>query len=1430
MKKFKTLRRRGLALFVALVMCLGMLPTTAFAAEDSDHTCNADGWVCEETAADVLICKIEEHVHTDACYASETVYACSPEDEEHEHTDECPTITKSDLVCAIEEHTHSYDECYATEVEETHVAPSEDVTRFLEAVKEISEQVTADDESAIAAAREAYEALSDADKSNYAVVEALEILEAAEEALDAIDSNPVEDAGDESEAPSDVDVPEDGDEPEEGGEIAAEPVGGEESNEDEEPAELSDAVKDFLAAVEALPDKITEENRAAVEEQLTAIDELRTKLSDEDLNREDVIAALEKLEKVQKLVTNNEPTSWDPTSEIPTPWLQGRLDTEKLVVLDSDIEIMKNEDGTWTPNKGALVISKDVTLDLYGHKLTWRTPTNRNGYSDSSNKTYPLDDERNLFTIENGATLTIKDSKNPGGGNEANVPLASIEAADGSDPNNIFCILDGGKLVIESGVYNGSGGRGAWVVGGGTMKMTGGTIVECKATSEFGGGAVYVSGTFDMSGGMISWSKAEDTAVGEKAGDEVDASYKKGGGVYVDGSGTFNMSGGTIRNCDAKDPDRGQGGGVYVAQNGTFDMSGGAVTNNGAAEGSGVYSAGTFSMSKGDITNHDHTSKNNDVKVFHCTAGGGVYIAGGTFNKTGGGITANNAALGGGIYIADGTVTIKTDGTVIGNDAENGGGVYVADGEVTIGRSGFHNNHAYQNGGGLYVAGGDVEINNTSDSIWGNKAGQKGGGIYIDTNATVTMSAAMSVHQNQAKLGGGVYNAGTFNVTSQEAKIYKNYAFTAGDDIYSDTALTLPTPNNGQLDNGDPVDSLVAPNVNGMIWQFWCPDYGQTNKDGNPKCPSHHVTGWFDDSEGDRWDAHDNRGDDGFHAVTYDPDTASGPVALKAAHPPCTYVVEYYTSDDAENYTEVFDVAEIGPDAPTAPGAHGWTREGEVMFGIKDAPIQPLSELNPGLTLEFPARIVDDQYLCVKMTINDNPAENPYELRYNDETKGVTTIKVYYLKDVEGDPNEPDGDGKDGIPDAYQVKVTFLSENGRMGPTKAKINGGKGEVVARDLFTKQQQFTKLVVYVTLFGEDGEMSAKGKTNSLGNSAKLCELYRLYEPETDATAWANAQAAAKDSGAVIPTVGNHPDAYHTKPGHWATDPAGRVITAGMTDAERTFTYIYNPTTAKITVNYIDEDDPNGAHLKDSYISPEYGLKDSYDVTSQVEGSDSKIEGYVQTRYEIVGANGKRVGLKIDNVIDVVNFTVNVYYSKDVIGVPNGGDDIPDKYQVPVNYKVVNGTWVSEDGYTVSEDHVLTTYVTLYKDGTEANGYALPTDAGAKGYLTAEQIPSAAANTGYDQESEKWTDEKPATTTGITGEVTYTVTYSPRNDLSYTVKYLEKDTDKELAETKVVNGQTFDSEVTEKAIDQLIQAQRILPSMKYERRSNCMFRVFP
>ncbi len=104
------------------------------------------------------------------------------------------------------------------------------------------------------------------------------------------------------------------------------------------------------------------------------------------------------------------------------------------------------------------------------------------------------------------------------------------------------------------------------------------------------------------------------------------------------------------------------------------------------------------------------------------------------------------------------------------------------------------------------------------------------------------------------------------------------------------------------------------------------------------------------------------------------------------------------------------------------------------------------------------------------------------------------------------------------------------------------------------------------------------------------------------------------------------------------------------------------------------------------------------------------------------------------------------IKVFYATDVIGKdkddPEKPDNIPDKYQVKVDYNAVNGT--------VTPDYF---YVTLTdKDGnwSETGSY----------FLTEDDMPTAKANSGY--ENGKW-DVTPKEGYEITKDTVFTITYT-------------------------------------------------------------------
>lgn len=254
------------------------------------------------------------------------------------------------------------------------------------------------------------------------------------------------------------------------------------------------------------------------------------------------------------------------------------------------------------------------------------------------------------------------------------------------------------------------------------------TLTDCRGGGKIthsaglsGRGVSVNGGTFDMYGGSITGNTSQ-----------------MGGGVYVGGGGTFNLYGGSISGNNATgSQENGRGGGVYV--NGMFNMYGGSITGNRAGTyGGGVYmSYGTFNMYGGSITDRNYSEK----------FGGGVGMEGGKFHMKGGEISNNKAPYNGGVYVGGGEFNMSGTATISDNEATSSGG-----------------NNCF--GGGVRVNNGT--FNMTGGSITGNKASSTGscygGGVYVGQNGTFHMSGTASITNNQAQCGGGVYVKGKFNM------------------------------------------------------------------------------------------------------------------------------------------------------------------------------------------------------------------------------------------------------------------------------------------------------------------------------------------------------------------------------------------------------------------------------------------------------------------------------------------------------------------------------------------------------------------------------------------------------------------------------------------------------------------------------------------
>ncbi len=431
----------------------------------------------------------------------------------------------------------------------------------------------------------------------------------------------------------------------------------------------------------------------------------------------------------------------------------------------------------------------EVTIDLNGHLLT--------GTGQSS-----------VLTVENGGTLTIKDSSFYPvfrGGSIQGGTGTKLEQEGGTQSLSGGGIFVQGSLQLQSGTITNctaNSGGGVYISDGGTFLMTGGTIEGCSVSGEknvYGGGVqVSGSGSFQMDGGTIancSVLRQQGTTESSFGGGGVGvyngsflfhngiitdcSSDYHGGGIYVsEQSISVAIAGGSIENCQALS----HGGGLYVLNNEAVIMTGGSMKHCSAYGGGAVCiqgEKGAFQFTDGTLTGMaEETEKETGEEENHQAAfGGGIYVLGGTLHLSGGTISDFSAStFGGGVYVGFGG-TLTMEGSVFSNckAEKNGGGIYFNGTEATISSGTIQNCSAKENGGGIYILGGIATFSGDSiiDGCMANGAmvssqntGEMtlwdgGGGIFAASNAVIYLTGGTITQCESASFGGGIFSYGT---------------------------------------------------------------------------------------------------------------------------------------------------------------------------------------------------------------------------------------------------------------------------------------------------------------------------------------------------------------------------------------------------------------------------------------------------------------------------------------------------------------------------------------------------------------------------------------------------------------------------------------------------------------------------------------------
>ena len=375
------------------------------------------------------------------------------------------------------------------------------------------------------------------------------------------------------------------------------------------------------------------------------------------------------------------------------------------------------------------------------------------------------------------------------------------------------------------------------------------------------------------------------------------------------------------------------------------------------------------------------SANNNLYGIYNYAGGGDLSVATGFFLIEGGAhVTANNnrsCGIFNTVYDnfdtpADDYFTIQS-GAVISADGNGGHGIYNDGGIFTVETGAIVSacNNGYY---GIFNNKGTFTVENGVDlQVEYNK---ESGVVNVENSKLTLLSGCVRYNTTNDLYGygGGLRNYGEATL-SDDVQLYNNHAAKGGDDIENGATATITF--------GD----------TGKGWAL----------DGDPDCYDF-ITGWYDDSEATRWNAH---GDDesARHIVLVQPGTElTGFLALKAAHGSTgSLTVRKETIGELlpSDYDTVFTFELTLDDDAITTIDDKWCgipfKNGKASFTLKSGESITLSNLPAGMGYTITETAQDGWTL-----LNLNPAETGV-VPQNDTAKVVFTN----LKNSPDDPYVP---------------------------------------------------------------------------------------------------------------------------------------------------------------------------------------------------------------------------------------------------------------------------------------------------------------------------------------------------------------------------------------------------------------------------------------
>lgn len=587
------------------------------------------------------------------------------------------------------------------------------------------------------------------------------------------------------------------------------------------------------------------------------------------------------------------------------------------------------------------------------------------------------------------------------------------------DPINLT--LDNAKVTLTgnglSGYY--AGGLGCYGVGsyGGTLTMRSSTLIASENVGGTDGFGAYV-GVLDMDAAskvIASDNYGSGLCIGNSRGDE----SRIYGKIYCERNGTTGWPGGGGFVVHAQhDADTYEGNvtiepGAYlyarhnkalagVLNNWILNIESGATV---IADDNEQFGFGNSFDARTTIKSGANVSANNNLYGIYNYAGGGdLSVATGFFLIEGDAhVTANNNRSCGifntvydnfdtpadDYFTIEGGADISADGNGV-YGIYNDGGIFTIENGANISTCNNSYDGIFNANRGTFTmeTGANVSVcNNSRYGIYNTNSGtsftveenvdlqvehNKNSGIVNNENATLTLlSGRVRYNTTSTWYGGGLRNYSTATL-SDDVQLYNNHAEKGGDDIENGGTITFgPT---------------------GRGWEL----------DGEPDCYDF-ITGWYDDYETTRWNAHGDEAD--LHMVLVAPvNSYTGPLSLKAAHGSIgslTVCKETLGELLPSDYDTVFTFELTLDDDTITTIDDKWCgvpfKNGKASFTLKSGESITLSNLPAGIGYTITETAQDGWTL-----LNLNPAETGV-VPQNDTAKVVFTN----LKNSPDDPYVP---------------------------------------------------------------------------------------------------------------------------------------------------------------------------------------------------------------------------------------------------------------------------------------------------------------------------------------------------------------------------------------------------------------------------------------